>query len=149
MKFPVIEEGCKVNPAVEIGNFVEILAGACIGYGTKIASYVRVGTNCVIGRYVETRAKAVIGSGAIIEDNVFIGPGVMILSTTKDGIKKPVIIRKGAYIGACSTIAAGVTVGEGAVVGAMAFVNEDVPAGVTVIGIPARKMLTWSTPPRS
>jgi acetyltransferase-like isoleucine patch superfamily enzyme len=47
-------------------------------------------------------------------------------------------IRRGAYLGLRSTILAGVTVGEYAIVGAGAVVVDDVPAYTMVVGVPAR-----------
>jgi acetyltransferase-like isoleucine patch superfamily enzyme len=51
---------------------------------------------------------------------------------------EPVIIEDGAWLGACSVILQGVTIGAGAVVGAGSVVNKDVPAGSIVAGNPAR-----------
>jgi acetyltransferase-like isoleucine patch superfamily enzyme len=50
----------------------------------------------------------------------------------------PVIIRRGAWVGARSMILKGVTIGEGAVVGMGSVVTRDVPARVVVAGNPAR-----------
>lgn len=47
-------------------------------------------------------------------------------------------IGSGVYIGPNAVISMGVTVGDRAVIGAMAFVNRDVPVGTRVFGIPAR-----------
>lgn len=49
-------------------------------------------------------------------------------------------IRRGAYVGANSTVLAGCTVGEQAIVGAGAVVTRDVPSGTTVVGVPAKAM---------
>ena len=73
--------------------------------------------------------------GVVIEDNVQIGAGTKIYSEDTIGGKKgPVIIKKGACIGANSVILPNVTIGEGAIVGALCKVTQDVPAGVTVHG---------------
>ncbi len=52
----------------------------------------------------------------------------------------PVHIGKGASIGANCTILAGVTIGDGAVIGAMSLVNRDVPAGEFWAGVPAQRI---------
>jgi acetyltransferase-like isoleucine patch superfamily enzyme len=57
----------------------------------------------------------------------------------------PVVIRRGAWIGARSIILKGVTIGEGAVVGMGSVVTRDVPARVIVAGNPAR--IIKSVPP--
>ncbi len=55
---------------------------------------------------------------------------------TRDGLQTT--IRRGAYLGLRSTILAGVTVGEYAIVAAGSVVTEDVPAYTMVAGVPAR-----------
>ncbi|MBV8562742.1 MAG: acyltransferase [Actinobacteria bacterium] len=53
-------------------------------------------------------------------------------------------IRRGAYLGLRSTVLAGVTVGEYAIVGAGALVTEDVPPYTMVVGVPARPVREFS-----
>lgn len=48
------------------------------------------------------------------------------------------LVRKGASIGANATILCGITIGEGAMVGAGAVVTKDVPSRAVVVGNPAR-----------
>lgn len=78
---------------------------------------------------------------------VYIGDGVQIGSRTAiytkntiDGTEGPVKIGTGSGIGTNSTIFPGVTIGEGAVIGAHSLVKCDIPAGETWAGIPARKI---------
>ena len=76
-----------------------------------------------------------------IEDEVMVGVGARIFVHlfNPDHFKAGrVTLRKGAIIGACSLIGPGVEIGEGAVVAAGAVVGDDVPAGKTAIGNPAR-----------
>jgi acetyltransferase-like isoleucine patch superfamily enzyme len=78
------------------------------------------------------------GAGVTIEDNVQIGSHCSIHSvSTIDNKIGAVTIRKGARIGMHSAIMPGITVGEGAIVGAFSFVNRDIPAGETWYGVPA------------
>lgn len=55
-----------------------------------------------------------------------------------EGIKAPTEIGDGVYIGPNSVISMGVKIGDQAVIGAMSFVNADIPAGTRAFGIPAR-----------
>ena len=54
------------------------------------------------------------------------------------GTVAPVLLRRGCYLGACCVILPGVTIGEGAVVGAGAVVTRDVAPRTLVAGVPAR-----------
>lgn len=85
-----------------------------------------------------------------IGNNCFIAPGVCISAAThpidaeqrnKDIIvSKPVHIEDDVWIGANSTICAGVTIGKGSVIGAGSVVVKDIPAGVVAVGNPCRVM---------
>jgi acetyltransferase-like isoleucine patch superfamily enzyme len=50
---------------------------------------------------------------------------------------KPTIIGSGVYIGPQTVIQMGITIGEKSVIGAMSFINRDIPAGSQAWGIPA------------
>ena len=106
-----LAEGSALSPFVTIGSNVRI--GKC--FQANLYSYVE--HDCVIGDFV-TFAPGVKCNGNIhIEDHVYIGAGAVIKQGTPD---QPLII------------------GRGAVVGMGAVVTKSVPAGVTVVGNPAR-----------
>lgn len=105
--------------------------------------------NLRIGAYCEINEGAHFDlSGAItFEDLAVVGHEVMFVTNSHkigedhrrsgETIVLPILIKKGAWIGARSTILPGVTVGEGAVVAAGSMVTADVPAHSLVAGIPA------------
>jgi acetyltransferase-like isoleucine patch superfamily enzyme len=104
-----------------------------------------VGDHCYLGRELFLDLQAEI----VIEDQVTISHRVMILTHTDAGHsplrdevvtteQAPVMIRRGAYIGANVTILQGVEIGESSVVGAGAVVTRSVPAATVVAGVPAR-----------
>lgn len=114
----------------------------------------RVGDQCYLGRELFLDLQAEI----LIEDRVTISHRVMILTHTdagdsplKDRVinteKAPVIIRRGAYIGANVTILQGVEIGEESVVGAGAVVTRSVPPSSVVAGVPARVLKTVGNQP--
>ena len=108
-----------------------------------------VGDDCYFGRelFLDLQDKIVI------EDQVTISHRVMILTHTDAGssplrdefvptTQGPVIIRRGAYIGANVTILQGVEIGESSIVGAGAVVTRSVPPASVVAGVPARTVKT-------
>ena len=50
----------------------------------------------------------------------------------------PTLVKKGASIGSNATILCGITIGEGAIIGAGAVVTEDIPEKVLAAGVPAK-----------
>jgi UDP-2-acetamido-3-amino-2,3-dideoxy-glucuronate N-acetyltransferase len=150
-------EFSRISPDVKLGKDVKIYAfvnlyGCSIGDETKIGTFVEIQSGAVIGKRVKISSHTFICEGITIEDNVFIGHGVMFIndryprSTNPDGSLQtadnwecvPTVIRKGASLGSNTTILCGVTVGEGAIVGAGSVVTKDVSPYTVVAGNPAR-----------
>lgn len=128
--------GCEVGDDVKIGAFVEIQKGVKIGRRCKISSH------------------TFICEGVTLEDEVFIGHGVMFtndrfpratnadgsLQTEQDWTCLKTVVRRRATIGSGATLLCGITIGEGALVGAGSVVTKDVTAGTVVAGNPARPL---------
>src|SRR3990167_7019406 len=97
-----------------------------IGEDCRIHSHVWIGDEVKIGNRVKVQAFAFIPTGVIIKDDAFIGPRVTFTndkyppSGGKDW--RPIIVEKGASIGAGATILPGITIGENSRVGAGAVV---------------------------
>ena len=97
-----------------------------------------LGNNTDIGAFTYIMAAA----GVTIEDDVQIGSHCSLHSvSTIDNKTGKITIRKGARIGSHTAIMPGVTVGEGAIVGACSFVNRNIPAGETWFGVPVRRKI--------
>jgi acetyltransferase-like isoleucine patch superfamily enzyme len=150
-------EFARISPDVKLGRDVKIFAfvnlyGCEIGDESKIGTFVEIQKGAKIGCHVKVSSHTFICEGVTIEDEVFIGHGVMFindkypraatsmgqLQTEADWICVPTLIKKGASIGSNATILCGVTVGEGAIVGAGSVVTHDVPPRAVVAGSPAR-----------
>lgn len=153
----MVAEFARIAPDVKLGKDVKIYAfvnlyGCEIGDETKIGTFVEIQKGSFIGKRVKVSSHTFICEGVTIEDEVFVGHGVMFindkyprattdvggLQTEADWSVTPTRIKKRASIGSNATILCGVTVGEGAMVGAGSVVTHDVPAGAVVAGVPAR-----------
>jgi UDP-2-acetamido-3-amino-2,3-dideoxy-glucuronate N-acetyltransferase len=150
-------EFVRIAPDVRLGQDVRICAfvnlyGCEIGDGSKIGAFVEIQTGARIGCRVKVSSHSFICEGVTIEDEAFIGHGVQFIndryprSTTPEGVLQgeadwvcvASVVKQGASIGTNATILCGVTVGEGAIVGAGSVVTHDVPPGAIVAGNPAR-----------
>jgi len=151
MKFNSIADNVKLGKGVKIYNFVN-LYGCEIGDNTKIGTFVEIQKGATVGKNCKISSHTFICEGVHIEDNCFIGHNVTFINdkypratnpdgsmqTEEDWVCVPTYVRKGASVGSSSTILCGVTIGEGAIIGAGSVVTKDVPPGVTVAGVPAR-----------
>ena len=123
-----------------IWQFCVVLPNATIGNNCNICSHCFIENDVIIGNNVTIKSCVQIWDGMRIEDNVFIGPNVTFCndrypkSRNKDWKLEPVIIKKGASIGANATILPGITIGENAIIGAGAIVTKDVADNETIIG---------------
>ncbi len=138
----VIYERALIGSGVELGHNVLIREDTIIGDGVRIGTGSIIEKEVRIGRNAWIQSMVYIPNGTVIEDDVFIGPNAVITNDKYPPSKRldPVVIRKGAVIGANATLVAGIEIGEGAVVAAGAVVTRDVPPGAVVAGVPAREI---------
>jgi acetyltransferase-like isoleucine patch superfamily enzyme len=153
----VTAEFARISADVKLGRDVKIYAfvnlyGCEIGDESRVGTFVEIQKGAKIGSRVKVSSHSFICEGVTIEDEVFIGHGVMfindkyprssteqgILQTEADWVCTPTLIKRGASIGSNSTILCGVTIGEGAIIGAGSVVTKDIPALTIAAGVPAR-----------
>ncbi|CAM2803089.1 serine acetyltransferase [Streptococcus agalactiae LMG 14747] len=96
------------------------------------------GAEIAAGVFIDHGAGLVIGETAVVEEGVMLYHGVTLGGTGKDTDKRHPTVRKGALVSAHSQVIGPIEIGENAKVGAGAVVVSDVPADVTVVGVPAR-----------
>jgi len=121
--------GCKfanlIHPSINM-KYVKI------GKGCFLAEGCSIGANVEIGNYINARLRSVICHNTKIEDFSFIGPN----ATVGSGVT----LKEGCFIGTGATILRTKTVGKKSVAGAGAVVVKNVPDGITVVGVPAKKI---------
>ncbi len=151
----------RIAPDVRLGKDVRIadfvnLYGCAIGDDSRIGPFVEIQKGAQIGRRCKVSSHSFICEGVEIEDEVFVGHHVVFvndripraanqdgsLKGDKDWVCVPTRICRRASLGSGAVILCGVTVGEGALVGAGSVVTRDVPPGTVVAGNPARVLRT-------
>jgi UDP-2-acetamido-3-amino-2,3-dideoxy-glucuronate N-acetyltransferase len=141
----IIDDGCRIGAGTKIWHFSHIMTGCEIGEKCNIGQNVVVSPGVKLGKNVKVQNNVSIYTGVICEDDVFLGPS-MVFTNIKNPrsavIRKDqyitTLVKKGATIGANSTIVCGITINEFAFIGAGAVVAKDVPAYGLVLGNPAR-----------
>lgn len=110
----------------------------------------KVGKGCFMGDYV--RIDTSHPDMITIEDNVSIASGSRLLCHQRDFsdfcvgddymklgyVVKPIVLKKGCLVGMESFVMPGVTIGEGAIVGAGSLVTKNIPAWTIAAGRPAK-----------
>lgn len=127
-----------------IWQFCVVLKGAVIGRNCNINCQVLIENDVKIGDNVTIKPGVQVWDGITIEDNVFIGPNVTFTNDLFPRSKQypeeftKTVIKKGASLGANSTILAGIMIGENAMVGAGSVVTKSIPANEVWVGNPAK-----------
>lgn len=141
----VIDEGCDIGEGTKIWHFSHIMPGARIGRRCNIGQNVVVSPGVIIGDNVKIQNNVSVYTGVELEDDVFCGPSMVFTNVINPRSHVPrrdeylrTLVRRGASLGANSTIVCGHTVGRFAFVGAGAVVTRDVPDFALVVGNPAR-----------
>ncbi len=140
-----VDEPCEIGEGTKIWHFCHIMQNCVIGERCNIGQNVvvspgvRIGSNCKIQNNVS------IYTGVILEDDVFCGPSMVFTNVVnprsavvrRDEYRQT-LVKRGASLGANSTIVCGHTIGAHAFIGAGAVVTKDVPDYALVVGNPAR-----------
>ncbi len=158
------EVSVRIHPTADVSDGAKIGAGTSIWHQCQVREDVHIGSNCILGKGVYVDFGVKIGDnvkvqnyvsiyhGVEIEDGVFVGPHVCFTNDNlprainPDGSPKAnddwvlgrILVKRGAALGANSTILPNVVIGEWALVGSGAVVTKDVPAHGLVAGNPAR-----------
>jgi acetyltransferase-like isoleucine patch superfamily enzyme len=156
----------RIHPTADVSAEAVIGPGTSIWNQAQVRERARIGSGCVIGKNVYVDFDVVIGDdvkiqnnvslfhGVTVEAGVFVGPHVCFtndniprainpdgsLKTDADWEVSPILVRRGAALGANATILPGVTIGPWAMIGSGSVVTRDVAAYELVAGNPARRL---------
>ncbi|GAA2418070.1 acyltransferase [Actinomadura vinacea] len=158
--------GVRIQPSADVDERADIGDGSAVWHLAQVREHAVLGRDCIVGRgayvgpgvrigdRVKLQNNALVYEPAVLEDAVFIGPAAVLTndlyprSVDVDGkLKRPedwdalgVTVREGASVGARAVVVAGVTIGRWALVAAGAVVTRDVPDFALVVGSPARRV---------
>jgi len=136
----------KIGNGTKIWHFSHILPGSTIGENCNIGQNVVIGPNVIIGNRVKIQNNVSVYEGVTLEDEVFLGPSMVFTNVINPRSAIPrkseireTLVKKGATIGANSTIVCGHTIGSYAFIAAGAVVTKDVADFALVMGNPAKQ----------
>lgn len=142
-----IDEGATIGSGTKIWHFCHVQQGAVIGENCSLGQNVNIGPHVKLGNGVRIQNNVSVYEGVTLEDDVFCGPSCVFTNVLAPRANFPVngkyqktLVKKGASLGANSTIVCGHTVGCYALVAAGAVVAQDVPDYALMVGIPARQV---------
>ncbi len=141
----VIDAGATIGDGTKIWHFAHISAGACIGEKCIFGQNTFVADGVSIGSNVKVQNNVAIYTGTLIEDDVFLGPSCVLTNVTnprsqvnRHSLYEKTVIRRGATVGANSTVVCGITLGRYCFIAAGAVVTKDVADYALIQGVPGR-----------
>ncbi len=136
-----ISDNAKIGENVKIWHFAYVGENVVIGDNVKIGSLAHIDYDVIIGENTMIEGLVYIPPLARIGKNVFIGPAAALTNDPYPPSEKlvGVTIEDGAIIGARAVIKAGVKIGKNSVVAMGAVVIKDVPENTVVVGNPAKE----------
>ncbi|OGF62350.1 MAG: oxidoreductase [Candidatus Fischerbacteria bacterium RBG_13_37_8] len=141
-----VDDQVEIGDGTKIWHYCHILKNTKIGQNCIFGQNVMVGPNVIIGNRVKVQNYVSIYESVELEDEVFCAPSMVFTNVInprafierKTEFRKT-LVKRGATLGANSTIICGVTIGEYALIGAGAVVTKEVLPYALVTGVPARQ----------
>ncbi len=145
----IVDENVQIGNNTKIWHFSHILGNTKIGERCVIGQNVTIGPEVVVGNNCKIQNNVSVYRGVTLEDDVFCGPSMVFTNvfTPRAFIERKkefllTLIKKGATLGANSTIICGNTIGRYAMIGAGSVVTKSVPDYALFLGVGA-KLSGW------
>ena len=144
-----IDQPCVIGRGTKIWHFSHVMKDCHIGENCNLGQNVVISPGVRLGRNVKVQNNVSIYTGVELEDDVFCGPSMVFTNiriprseiVRRDEYVRT-IVRRGATLGANSTIVCGVEVGQFALIGAGTVVRHNVPPYALMVGVPAKR-IAW------
>ena len=142
-----VDDNVELGEGTKVWHFSHIQSGTKVGKNCVFGQNVNVGNNVTIGNNIKVQNNVSIYEGVELEDYVFCGPSMVFTNILDPRCEFPqrgkefyvkTLVKRGASLGANSTIVCGNTIGEYVFVGAGAVVTRDIPDHALVTGVPAK-----------
>jgi UDP-2-acetamido-3-amino-2,3-dideoxy-glucuronate N-acetyltransferase len=142
----VIDDPCEIGEATKIWHFSHVMANSKLGRRCILGQNVLVSSGVSVGNNVKIQNNVSLYTGVELEDDVFCGPSMVftnVINPRSHLVRKheyrKTLVKRGATLGANSTVVCGVTIGQYAFVAAGAVVTRDVPDYALIMGVPGRQ----------
>lgn len=145
----IIDNGCTIGNGTKIWHFTHVMPNCKIGENCNIGQNCVISPDVVLGNNVKIQNNVSVYTGVVCEDDVFLGPSMVFTNVTnprsnvnRRGQYEKTLVKKGATIGANSTIVCGNTIGRFAFIGAGAVITKNIPDYALFVGNPG-KQIGW------
>lgn len=143
----IVDQPSEVGDGTHIWHFSHVMKDSKLGSKCNLGQNVHVASGVKIGNNVKIQNNVSVYTGVELEDDVFCGPSMVFTNVVnprshvnRKNEYRQTIVRRGATLGANSTIVCGVRIGSFAFVAAGAVVTKDVPDYGLMMGVPARQV---------
>jgi UDP-2-acetamido-3-amino-2,3-dideoxy-glucuronate N-acetyltransferase len=143
----VIDQPCQIGDGTKIWHFSHIMENSALGPGCNLGQNVVISPGVRLGRNVKVQNNVSVYTGVELEDDVFCGPSMVFTNVInpRSHVNRrheylKTLVKRGATLGANSTVVCGTTIGRYAFVAAGAVVTRDVSDYALIMGVPAKQV---------